>query len=67
KTIIGKNVFVGSDTQFIAPVNIEDNTMIGAGSTVTSDVKSGELYTSRAKKRVVSGYYDKHFSQKKEK
>ena len=67
KTIIGKNVFVGSDTQFIAPVTIEDNTMIGAGSTVSSDVKEGELYTSRAKKRVVFGYYDKHFSQKKNK
>lgn len=65
KTIIGKNVFVGSDTQFIAPVTIEDNTMIGAGSTVTSDVKEGELYTSRAKKRVVEGYYNKHFSSKK--
>jgi len=65
KTIIGKNVFVGSDTQFIAPVTIEDNTMIGAGSTVTSDVKKGELYTSRAKKRVVAGYYDKHFTNKK--
>lgn len=65
KTIIGKNVFVGSDTQFIAPVTIEDNTMIGAGSTVTSDVKEGELYTTRAKKRVVSGYFDKHFSSKK--
>jgi bifunctional UDP-N-acetylglucosamine pyrophosphorylase/glucosamine-1-phosphate N-acetyltransferase len=65
KTIIGKNVFVGSDTQFIAPVTIEDNTMIGAGSTVTSDVKEGELYTSRAKKRVVEGYYEKHFSAKK--
>jgi len=65
KTIIGKNVFVGSDTQFIAPVTIEDNTMIGAGSTVTSDVKKGELYTTRAKKRVVSGYYEKHFSVSK--
>ena len=65
KTIIGKNVFVGSDTQFIAPVTIEDNTMIGAGSTVTSDVKKGELYTNRAKKRVVAGYYDKHFTNKK--
>ncbi len=65
KTIIGKNVFVGSDTQFIAPVTIEDNTMIGAGSTVTSDVKEGELYTTRAKKRVVAGYYDKHFKDLK--
>ena len=39
QTIIGKNVFVGSDTQFVAPVNIEDDVLIGAGSTVTGDVK----------------------------
>lgn len=39
KTIIGKNVFVGSDTQFVAPINVEDDVIIGAGSTVTSDLK----------------------------
>ena len=44
QTIIGKNVFVGSDTQFVAPVNIEDDVIIGAGSCVTGDVKKGELY-----------------------
>lgn len=65
KTIIGKNVFVGSDTQLIAPVTLEDNTMIGAGSTVTSDVKNGQLYTTRAKKRAVEGYFYKHFQNKK--
>ncbi|MFA9373554.1 MAG: bifunctional UDP-N-acetylglucosamine diphosphorylase/glucosamine-1-phosphate N-acetyltransferase GlmU [Poseidonibacter sp.] len=65
KTIIGKNVFVGSDTQLIAPVTLEDNTMIGAGSTVTSDVKDGQLYTTRAKKRAVEGYFYKHFENKK--
>jgi len=65
KTIIGKNVFVGSDTQFVAPVNIEDDVLIGAGSTVTSDVKKGELFTTRAKKRVVEGYFYKHFENKK--
>ncbi len=65
KTIIGKNVFVGSDTQLIAPVTLEDNTMIGAGSTVTSDVKKGQLYTTRAKKRAVEGYFFKHFQNKK--
>ena len=43
QTIIGKNVFVGSDTQFVAPVNIEDDVLIGAGSTVTGDVKKGEI------------------------
>ena len=65
KTIIGKNVFVGSDTQLVAPVNVADNTMIAAGSTVTTDVKEGQLYMSRAKKRAVEGYFFKHFENKK--
>ena len=63
KTIIGKNVFVGSDTQLVAPVNVADNTMIAAGSTVTTDVKEGQLYMSRAKKRAVEGYFFKHFEK----
>ncbi|CAI8197349.1 MAG: Bifunctional protein GlmU [Arcobacter lacus] len=66
KTIIGKNVFVGSDTQLVAPVKVEDNSMIAAGSCVTSDVNSGELYLTRAKKKTISGYFHKHFDQKKE-
>ena len=65
KTIIGKNVFVGSDTQFVAPVTINDNSMIAAGSTVTSDVNDGELFLTRAKKRTVEGYFYKHFENKK--
>jgi bifunctional UDP-N-acetylglucosamine pyrophosphorylase/glucosamine-1-phosphate N-acetyltransferase len=65
KTIIGKNVFVGSDTQFVAPVTVEDDVLIGAGSTVTSDLKKGQLFTTRAKKRVVEGYFYKHFDNKK--
>jgi len=39
KTKIGKNVFIGSDTQLVAPVTIEDNVMVAAGTTVTHDVK----------------------------
>ncbi len=65
KTIIGKNVFVGSDTQFVAPITVEDDVLIGAGSTVTSDLKKGQLFTTRAKKRVVEGYFYKHFDNKK--
>ena len=65
QTIIGKNVFVGSDTQFVAPVNIEDDVLIGAGSTVTGDVKKGELYLTRAKAKTIDGYFYKHFSSKK--
>ena len=65
QTIIGKNVFVGSDTQFVAPANIEDDVLIGAGSTVTGNVKKGELYLTRAKAKTIDGYFYKHFSSKK--
>ncbi len=65
QTIIGKNVFVGSDTQFVAPVNIEDDVLIGAGSTVTGNVKKGELYLTRAKAKTIDGYFYKHFLSKK--
>jgi len=61
KTKIGKNVFVGSDTQFVAPVNIEDNVMIAAGSTVTKDVNSGELAIARAKQVNIKGFFNKFF------
>ena len=65
KTIIGKNVFVGSDTQFVAPVVIEDDVLIGAGATVTSDIKKGELYITRAKAKTIDGYFYRHFESKK--
>ncbi len=51
KTLIGDNVFVGSDTQFIAPVKIGDRSLIGAGSTITGDVPDDALATSRAEQK----------------
>ena len=64
KTVIGKNVFVGSDTQLVAPVTLEDDCMIAAGSTVTKDVKSGELSITRAKSKVIPGFFYKFFGEK---
>lgn len=61
KTIIGKNVFIGSDTQLVAPVTIEDNAMIAAGSTITNDVKSGDLALSRTKQKSIKGFFHKFF------
>lgn len=49
KTIIGKNVFIGSDTKFVAPVNIGDNSITGAGSVITKDVPEYALGLGRAK------------------
>ena len=64
KTVIGKNVFIGSDTQLIAPLTLQDDTMIAAGSTVTSDVKTGELFISRAKGKTVKDFFYKFFKKK---
>lgn len=64
KTIIGKNVFIGSDTQLIAPVTIGDDVLIAAGSTVTSDVPSGSLAISRSKQVNKSGFFYKFFGEK---
>jgi bifunctional UDP-N-acetylglucosamine pyrophosphorylase/glucosamine-1-phosphate N-acetyltransferase len=61
KTKIGKNVFVGSDTQLVAPVTIENDVIIGAGTTVTKDVKGGSLAISRTPLKIVEGFFRKFF------
>ena len=63
KTIIGKNVFIGSDTQLVAPITLEDNCMVGAGSTVTKNVKDGELIITRAKAKTLKGYFYRFFGK----
>lgn len=64
KTKIGKNVFIGSDSQLVAPVTLEDNTMVAAGSTITEDVQSGALAISRVKQKIVNGFFNKFFKVK---
>ncbi len=56
KTTIGNDVFVGSDSQLVAPVTIADGATIGAGTTLTKDVAEGELAITRAKERKISGW-----------
>jgi len=57
ETNIGDNVFIGSDTQLVAPVRIGDNATIGAGSTITRDVADGGLTLSgRTEVKYVSGW-----------
>ncbi|KAA8596792.1 bifunctional UDP-N-acetylglucosamine diphosphorylase/glucosamine-1-phosphate N-acetyltransferase GlmU [Vibrio cyclitrophicus] len=56
KTIIGNDVFVGSDSQLIAPVTIGNGATVGAGSTVTRDVAENELVISRAKERKIANW-----------
>ncbi|MEJ2115246.1 MAG: DapH/DapD/GlmU-related protein [Gammaproteobacteria bacterium] len=56
RTIIGDNVFVGSDTQFIAPVKIGDGATIGAGSTITKDTPKAKLSLSRSKQITIDNW-----------
>ncbi len=56
KTTIGKDVFVGSDSQLVAPVKIEDGATIGAGSTITATVEANKLAISRGKQRQIDGW-----------
>lgn len=56
RTIIGDEAFVGSDTQFVAPVRIGRGAVIGAGSTITKDVPADALALSRSSQEVVKGW-----------
>jgi bifunctional UDP-N-acetylglucosamine pyrophosphorylase/glucosamine-1-phosphate N-acetyltransferase len=56
RTIIGDNVFIGSDTQLVAPVEVRAGATIGAGSTITKDTPGDTLTLSRAKQVSVKGW-----------
>lgn len=56
QTIIGDDVFVGSNTAMVAPVRIGDRATIAAGSVITADVESAELAVARGKQRNVKGW-----------
>lgn len=56
RTIIEDDVFIGSDTQLIAPVTVSKGATIGAGSTITRDAPPGELTLARAKQTSISGW-----------
>ena len=53
QTIIEDNVFIGSDTQLIAPVVIKKGATIGAGSTITEDAPENKLTLSRVEQKNV--------------
>ena len=63
RTTIGKNVFVGSDTQLVAPVTVADDVMIAAGTTLNKDVAQGELAISRAPLKRVKNFFYKFFGE----
>ena len=56
KTKISDNVFIGSNSSLIAPINIEKNSIIGAGSVITKKVKKGTLAISRSAQLEIKNY-----------
>ena len=56
QTIIEDDVFIGSDTQLIAPVTVAKGATIGAGSTITKDTPPESLTLSRAKQMSIAGW-----------
>ena len=65
RTVIEDEVFVGSDTQLVAPVTVGKGATLGAGTTLTRDAPAGELTLSRAKQLTISGW-KRPVKQKKE-
>jgi len=56
RTIIEDDVFIGSDTQLVAPVRVGKGATLGAGTTLTKDAPAGELTISRAKQETIAGW-----------
>ena len=55
-TVIGDQVFVGTNATLVAPVRIGDGGYVAAGSTVTDDVSAGDLGIGRARQSVIRGW-----------
>lgn len=56
RTVVGSHVFVGSDSQLVAPVRIGDGSFVATGTTVTEDVPPNSLVLSRGRQTTKVGY-----------
>ena len=55
-TRIGNRAFIGSDTMMVAPVNIGDDAVTGAGSVISRDVPDGSLAIERTEQKIIRDY-----------
>jgi bifunctional UDP-N-acetylglucosamine pyrophosphorylase/glucosamine-1-phosphate N-acetyltransferase len=65
QTMIGDNVFVGSNSTLVAPLAIGDGSYIAAGSAITEDVQPGALGIGRARQENKDGWVAKRAGAKK--
>jgi bifunctional UDP-N-acetylglucosamine pyrophosphorylase/glucosamine-1-phosphate N-acetyltransferase len=59
QTVLGDDVFIGSDTQLVAPVSVGSGAFVAAGSTITDDVPSDALALSRAPQQNKEGWAER--------
>lgn len=60
RTVIGKNVMVGSNVNLVAPVRIDDGAFVAAGSTITEDVPANALSIARDPAEIRQGWAAKY-------
>ncbi len=63
RTVIEDNVFVGCNTNLVAPVTVKAGSYIGAGSTITKEVPENSLGIARAKQKNIEGWAEKYRNQ----
>ena len=56
KTTISDNVFIGSNSSLVAPIKINKNAVVGAGSVITKDVKENSLSIERSEQEEIENY-----------
>ena len=56
KTLLGDNVFIGSNSVLVAPVKLEDDSFVAAGSAVNTNIPKGNLAVGRTKQRNITGW-----------
>jgi bifunctional UDP-N-acetylglucosamine pyrophosphorylase/glucosamine-1-phosphate N-acetyltransferase len=56
KTKIKNNVFIGSNSSLVAPVTVDENSIVGAGSVITRNVKKNSLALTRSSQIEVKNY-----------
>tara|TARA_B100000700_G_scaffold321779_1_gene421801 strand:+ start:544 stop:1185 length:642 start_codon:yes stop_codon:yes gene_type:complete len=56
KTTISDNVFIGSNTSLVAPIKIGKNSVVGAGSVITKDIKENSLALERSEQEEIENY-----------
>lgn len=66
RTKIGSDCFIGSDTMFVAPVNMGDSASTAAGSVITKDVPDGALAIARSRQTNIDNWYERKEIKTKE-